>query len=147
MSRRRNFWRLWLLAVAIGTAAFGLAFVLFPDATSRGFNWLLYGSVAPEASFSVEAQRYSRLVHAVLGAVMTGWGALMAMVLSGPAKRDFQAGWKAESWRMLVVSLLIWAVPDTLYSLLSGYWPNAILNGVFVVLFGLPLLASIGDDR
>lgn len=146
MSDRRNCMRRWMLLVAIGTATFGLVFVLFPGLTSAGFNLMIYGTTAPPADFSAEAQRYNNLVYAVLGAVMAGWGALMAMILAGPAKRDFQRGWKAESWRMITVSLLIWAIADTSYSLLSGYWPNAALNSVFIILFGIPLAASIRDE-
>lgn len=146
MSYRRNLCRCWLLAVAAGTVAFGLVFVLFPELTSAGFNLMIYGETSAPADFSAEARRYNELVYAVLGAVMAGWGSLMALILAGPAKRDFQRGWKAESWRMITLSIVIWAVPDTSYSLLSGYWPNAVLNSVFVILFGLPLLASIHDE-
>ena len=32
-------------------------------------------------------------------------------------------------------------MPDTLYSLLSGFWPNAVLNAGFALLFAVPLLA------
>jgi integral membrane sensor domain MASE1 len=35
-------------------------------------------------------------------------------------------------------------VPDTLYSLASGFWPNAVLNSVFALVFALPLWATRG---
>lgn len=45
---------------------------------------------------------------------------------------------------MLVISLVAWFVPDTLYSLASGFWPNAVLNSVFALVFALPLWATRG---
>jgi hypothetical protein len=146
MSIRRNFWRCWLLSVAIGTAVFGLVLVALPHPTSAGFNLMIYGQAESPPDFSAEAVHYSQLVHAVLGAVMVGWGVLMAMILAGPARRDFHRGWKSESWRMIAISLSAWAIPDTLYSLASGYWPNAILNSIFITLFAAPLMASVRDE-
>lgn len=42
---------------------------------------------------------------------------------------------------MFVVSLVAWFIPDTAYSLLSGFWQNAVLNAGFVLLFAIPLAA------
>jgi hypothetical protein len=33
-------------------------------------------------------------------------------------------------------------VPDTAFSLGTGFWQNAVLNAVFVVLFAVPLAAT-----
>ncbi len=46
-----------------------------------------------------------------------------------------------------VLSVFAWYVPDTSYSLLSGYWQNALLNTVFLALFAVPLLATRGRLR
>ncbi|OYU15913.1 MAG: hypothetical protein CFE37_03890 [Alphaproteobacteria bacterium PA4] len=146
MTQQRDFWRRCLRLIAGGTALFGLAFVLLPGLTRAGFHTMIYGSPLPPPGFTAEALRYTSLAYAVLGAVMFGWGVLMALLLGAPARRDFQHGWRADSWRMLAISLLCWFVPDTAYSLLSGYWQNAVLNSAFLLLFGLPLLASIRDE-
>ncbi|MFM8411597.1 MAG: hypothetical protein ACKOCT_15140, partial [Alphaproteobacteria bacterium] len=44
-------------------------------------------------------------------------------------------------WNVVAGSLAAWFVPDTLYSLWSGFWPNAVLNFSFATLFALPLAA------
>jgi hypothetical protein len=36
-------------------------------------------------------------------------------------------------------SALAWFIPDTSYSLISGFWQNAVLNLAFAMLFALPL--------
>jgi uncharacterized membrane protein YhaH (DUF805 family) len=38
-------------------------------------------------------------------------------------------------------SLLVWFIPDTTFSIASGFWQNAILNLVFAILFLIPLTA------
>jgi len=45
-------------------------------------------------------------------------------------------------WRALAGGLAAWYVPDTAYSLVSGYWPNAALNTAIAVLF-LPAFAAL----
>jgi hypothetical protein len=37
--------------------------------------------------------------------------------------------------------------PDTTYSLLSGYWQNALLNVVCLMRFAIPLWATCGMRR
>jgi hypothetical protein len=36
----------------------------------------------------------------------------------------------------------VWFVLDTALSLVSGFWPNAVLNVVLAVLFAVPLAAT-----
>ena len=60
----------------------------------------------------------------------------MLLVLRGPFRRD-----PREGWTILAVSLTAWFVPDTIFSLASGFWQNAVLNAVFAVLYGIPLAA------
>jgi hypothetical protein len=49
-------------------------------------------------------------------------------------------GWR-EGWYLLTLSVAAWYLPDTAYSILSGFWQNAVLNSVFLVLFFVPLWA------
>jgi len=43
---------------------------------------------------------------------------------------------------VFAASLAAWYFPDTLFSLWTGYWPNAVLNSVFALLFAVPLVAT-----
>jgi len=47
----------------------------------------------------------------------------------------------SESWYVLTLSVVAWYIPDTAYSILSGFWQNAVLNTAFFLLFSVPLWA------
>lgn len=136
MNKASHAWWQMLVAVTSGLIAFGLILVLLPGLTRQGFSWMIYGSPAHLDAFAANAVAYISLVHAVLGAVMVGWGSLMLWLTLGPLRRG-----RREAWTMFVAALLAWFIPDTAYSLLSGFWQNAVLNTVFALLFALPLIA------
>jgi hypothetical protein len=71
-----------------------------------------------------------------MGSVMIGWGTALLLVLRGPMQRNLPEGLK-----IFGVSLLVWFIPDTTFSIASGFWQNAILNLVFAILFLIPLTA------
>lgn len=136
MSRDQMVWWRILIVVIVILMIFGLVLVLLPDLTLKAFSLLMYSSARYLDSFGVEATSYIRLAHAVLGAVMFGWAVLLLFVALGPLRRGSH-----DSWRMFVVSLIAWYVPDTAFSLFSGYWPNAALNTLLAALFAVPLIA------
>jgi len=138
-SQPSSLWISWLLAVAAGVVAFGLVLVLLPSLARQGFSVLVYASPERIDSFGEEAARYISLAHAVLGGVMVGWGAALFYIT-----RTLLARGSRFAWNLVALSVFAWYVPDTSYSLLSGYWQNALLNTVFLVLFAVPLLATRG---
>lgn len=131
------FWTQWLVAVTLGVMIFGLLLVLAPGFARAGFSLLVYGDAAQLDAFGPKAVHYIGLVHAVLGAVMFGWGLALLLVV----RRLFVRG-AQEGWQIVAVSVAAWFVPDTLFSLWSGFWQNAVLNLVFIVLFAIPLGAT-----
>ncbi|MGD1941778.1 MAG: hypothetical protein ACFB0G_10740 [Leptolyngbyaceae cyanobacterium] len=130
-----EFWWRWLVLVSLGVLIFGLILVLLPDFTLKGFSLMIYSSAARISEFGEPAVSYIRLVHAVLGAVMVGWGAALLLVLFGTFRENPSIGWET-----VTGSVLAWFIPDTTFSLLSGFWQNATLNAVFIVLFAIPLI-------
>jgi hypothetical protein len=135
-------WINWLLAVAAGVVIFGMILVLAPALARQGFSLLVYSAPDRIESFGVEQVRYISLAHAVIGGVMVGWGAALFYA----TKTLFAAGDRA-GWNIIALSVAAWFVPDTAYSLLSGFWQNAILNAVFLALFVVPLWATRGVPR
>ncbi len=131
------FWWRWLVLAACGVLLFGLSFVVLPDLTQRFFNLLLFSSTQRNPAFSDAAVAYITLAYAVLGAVMFGWAIALLYALFGPFRRGLREGWNA-----VAVSLAAWFIPDTTFSLRSGFWQNAALNLVFAVLFAIPLVAT-----
>ena len=68
---------------------------------------------------------------------MVGWGVALLLIVRGPLRRDLREG-----WTIVTVSVLAWFLPDTSFSLISGFGQNAVLNLVFLVLFAVPLIAT-----
>lgn len=129
-------WIDWLLAVSAGVVVFGLILVLAPSFARHGFSLLVYATPYRIDTFGQEQVSYISLSHAVLGGVMAGWGSALFYIT-----RHLLARGSKLAWNLLALSLGAWFVPDTSYSLLSGYWQNAVLNTVFLLLFGTPLVA------
>ena len=80
--------------------------------------------------------------HAVIGGVMIGWGVALFYVTRSLLTRGERI-----AWNLVALSVGAWFVPDTSYSLLAGYWQNAMLNTGFLALFALPLWATRGVRR
>ncbi len=131
-----GFWLTWLAVVTVGVIAFGLLLVVAPGMGRQGFSLLVFSSADRTSEFGSEAASYIELAHAVMGSVMVGWGAALLLVLRGPMRRNLPEGLK-----IFAVSLLVWFIPDTTFSIASGFWQNAILNLVFAILFLIPLTA------
>jgi hypothetical protein len=136
-SRPSSFWSSWLLVVTLGVMVFGLALVLAPGLMRKGFSLLAYADTERIATFGAQAVAYISLMHAVLGAVMFGWGLALFFIVRGLFSRGAREG-----WQIVAVSVAAWFIPDTAFSLWSGFWQNALLNLVFVVLFAAPLAAT-----
>ncbi|MEJ2391573.1 MAG: hypothetical protein P8019_09275 [Gammaproteobacteria bacterium] len=136
------FWSLWLRLISAGVALFGLALVLAPGVARGGFALLLYGDAERLEQFGTEAIAYISLAHAVLGSVMLGWAVLLFLVAGGPFREA-----RPHAWLILAVSVSAWFIPDTLFSVWSGFWPNAVLNVVLLLLFAIPLAATYGIFR
>ena len=141
-SQPSSFWINWLLVVAAGVVAFGLALVLAPSVSRQGFSLLVYASSTYIDTFGHEKVRYISLAHAVIGGVMVGWGVAIFYVTKSLLARGERI-----AWNLVALSVGAWFIPDTLYSLISGYWQNAVLNTVFLALFALPLWATRGLAR
>lgn len=127
----------WLVAVLSGTCAMGLVFMLLPAITEQFFDALIFSGGRSKASFSPEARSYIRFVYGVLGAVIAAWALLMLLVVSGPFRRG-----ERYAWNWLALSFGGWFVVDTSFSLLSGFWENALFNCGFLLLFAPPLIAT-----
>lgn len=131
------FWWRWLVVASIGVMLFGISMIVAPGFTKHLFSLLLFSSSAAIGGFGEPAVSYIELVHGVLGAVMFGWGVMLLLVLLGPFRRGSR-----EAWLVLSISLVAWFIPDTIFSLWSGYWQNAMLNTTFAFLFAVPLAAT-----
>lgn len=131
-----TFWINWLTYTAEFTVLFGLFMVLAPGLTQQAFGLLIFQDAAQLSAFDSQATAYIELAHAVMGSVMVGWGALIFMLVRKLNVKDAK-----ETCHMITISVLLWYVPDTAFSLYSGFWQNAVLNTSFAVLYAVPLMA------
>jgi hypothetical protein len=112
-----------LTVTCAGTVALGLVLVLLPGLTERLFGLMVHGRGGFPPSYSPDALAYARLAHAVLGATIVGWFVLILWVVRTQVARRVPGSWQA-----VAGAVACWYVLDTAYSLLSGFWPNAVLN-------------------
>jgi hypothetical protein len=137
----KTLWLAWLRIATVFTIAFGLFLVVAPALSRQGFSLMVYSSADRIGGFGSAAADYIELAHAVMGAVMVGWGVALLLVLRGPMRRNVREG-----ALIYAVSLTCWFVPDTIFSLASGFWQNAILNLSFAVVFAIPLVALLMQE-
>ena len=72
--------------------------------------------------------------NAVLGGVMIGWGAMMFLLVSNHVFN--------ENIRKIVLkSIALWFITDSLGSYAADLPGNIILNSVFMIMFVIPLIA------
>jgi hypothetical protein len=82
--------KLWitrLTLVTAGVALAGFALVLAPSAARAAFSALIYADTDRIDSFGPLPVAYISLAHAVLGAVLLGWGLALLLILRGPFAR------------------------------------------------------------
>lgn len=142
MTVRSRFWWRWLVVATAVVAIFGALLVLAPALMQRVLGALYFPPPAGPPSMDARGSGYVMFTAAVLGAVMIGWAVMLFLVLLGPFRRG-----EREGWTMLAVSLAAWFVPDTVFSLVSGFWQNAVLNAVLGILFAVPLAATFATFR
>lgn len=137
VERTFQLFRWWLVVAAVITMAFGFALVLLPDTMGQLFGGLYLSDPLAIEGFGSEAGNYVQFVTAVLGAVMAGWGA----TLLGLLVFFFRPGHR-EAWWVITLSVIAWFVPDTAYSIWSGFWQNAVFNVLAFFLFAVPLAGT-----
>lgn len=84
----------------------------------------------------------SRLLAAVTGGVMVGWGSLLYSVVSYFGVRD-----RSALLRFLTISLTCWYVTDSTGSVLAGAPANAFFNLLFLMMFAVPLFFTWKAER
>lgn len=126
-----------LKAACVATIVTGLVSAAASHPAGEGL-WVLVFDVlqwpvdGQQGTFSSEA----RVLNAVCGGVLAGWGALMYWLAAGPIAAGDQSARRA-----FLVSVLIWFATDSAGSLAAGWPGNVALNIVFLIAFVGPLAA------
>lgn len=136
--KRFEFWRRWLITVAWGMAVFGLLFAFFNQ--TAPFDWLFNHRVNrlffAEGIPQADARAFQRWVYGVLGAVLAGWAASMALVAHFGLRPKTR--W---AWLSFAAGVGLWFVLDSAVSLWFGMQVNALFNLILLALVAVPLWA------
>lgn len=91
----------------------------------------------PDNQLTTGTFQYKAWSSAVLGAVIAGWGLLLAFIAWHPFRLR-----EKRAWYSIAVAVIVWFVGDTTCSLYYGVTANAEFNVFTLILFALPLLFS-----
>lgn len=83
-----------------------------------------------------------RLLSAIAGGVMAGWGAMMYLVATELLPKD-----PALSRRLILVSIVTWFAIDSSMSVAAGAALNVVGNLSFLLIFVLPVLGLKQRDN
>lgn len=119
--------------VLIGFGALFIAALFTP--AMAAVELLLDLVIPPFGDARPVAAAETRLLLAISGGVMAGWGVMMWMIVTSVYDEDPALG-----GRMIVASICVWFVLDGLGSVLAGAWINAFVNVTFLALFTAPVL-------
>ena len=132
-----KFWQKWLLIVGIYLVVFGLYLTFFNQ--SSVMNFLFNRQIDPNFWETTElpknALKFQGWIYGVLGAVIAGWGTLIAFWAYYPFKSC-----EMWAWNGLALGTAIWYCADTAISVIYGVTFNVVFNTVMLLLLATPLL-------
>jgi len=132
-----NFWQKWLFFVGIYLGVFGLYLSFFGQ--SNIMDFLFNTNIDPyfwsETDLPENAMKFQGWIYGVLGAVIAGWGTLIAFWAKYPFKTR-----ECWAWNGLALATAIWYVADTAISAMYGVIFNIVFNSVMLFLLATPLV-------
>lgn len=138
-SKISKFWWRWLVVASGITFGFGLLMALV-DPVQTLLQSTFYGFAFGEGAYSqLDAAQimFQDWLYGIMGSVMMGWGTIILFIVWKPFRRGERWAWYA-----LLVSLLIWFLPDSYASAVNQVPENVLLNIGFLVMLGLPLIGT-----
>ena len=83
---------------------------------------------------------YVRVSLALLGAVTMGWSLTLMAVIQVTNQLEKQVSKRI--WIGITASIVIWYVIDSILSIATGFWLNAVSNTIFSATFLIPVIRS-----
>jgi hypothetical protein len=81
-----------------------------------------------------------RFSLAILGAVTIGWSLTFMMVIQ--AANQLENRVSRPIWMGMTVSVITWYLIDSILSVTTGFWPNAVSNTILMATFLIPVIRS-----
>jgi hypothetical protein len=124
----------WLLVASWLITFFGLGLIIMTHSSLINMINKPVLEAFKLSSNVLAAQEIINWLYCVLGATMAGWGAFIWFVLKNAfAKKE---KW---SWFAIILSMVIWFMPDTIISALYGVYFNVMVNCLILIFIALPL--------
>ena len=101
-------------------------------------SWGVVFAVLGLGILPVQRDVLLRWESALYGAIMIGWGTTLFLVGRVALHRD-----DAELTKPLLLGIVVWLVVEAAYSARFGVWFNVGVDAGVLVLFALPLIASM----
>jgi hypothetical protein len=128
-------WDRLTTAVVVGVLGYACLLVVRGSVPAAMFDRLGFGMTA-SGIVDAPARRHVLLVYGILGAVLIGWMVLLLAVVLGPLRRRERWAWNA-----VTLSMTLWFLVDTTFSLAVGSSAHAVFNVPFAAAIGVPLAA------
>ena len=140
-----TFWSRWLVAVSFISMVLGVVLALAPGVTHSTMGVFVYDTIAGEGAFAALTESdlaVQNMLYGILGAVMVSWMIVIGWLAYIPFRRG-------ERWAWLAIGVSVFAsfVIDSTVSATNGMPMNVLFNIGFLILFGIPLLATYRQFR
>lgn len=139
-----DFWQKWFFITALIIIVFGLNLAFFGQTVI--FNYLINNQINNAfwgtTQIPKDALKYQRFIYGVLGAVVAGWGIVLAFIAQYPFKKKEKWVWKS-----IILGASIWFITDTGFSVYYNAYNNALMNTLLFIIIGLPLILTKNEFR
>ena len=132
-----QFWITWLKAASAIVIGFGLMVAAAAHPSGAGLTMFFADILIwPFDGNPSEPDQITRLISAIGGGVMAGWGVLLWMMVTQVMPHQPEV-----ARRMILISIIVWFVIDSTGSVVSGVPLNVAGNLIFLIAFLVPLRA------
>jgi len=134
-----RFWIRWLMGVSAILILLGglLAFTPLVHSLVAPMYYNNFFTTDAYAALSDGARNFQTFVYGAAGAAVMSWGFSMLMI----AHTAFRRG-QRWAWLTISMSVLLWFAGDSYASVVTGFPIHALINISFLILLGLPMVAT-----
>jgi hypothetical protein len=128
----------WMTAWCAAVGLFGIILVgggFEATSTPTRFVYDLLGGTG-----QLDLNPPMRFTVAILGAVTLGWSLMLMAVIQ--AANQLEKHESRRIWIGITASFVAWYVIDSILSIATGFWLNAVSNTIFGATFLIPVIRS-----
>lgn len=128
----------WMTGWCGAVGLFGIILVGGGFETTSGPVCTLFDFL--NGSGKLELNPHMQFSLAILGAVTIGWSLTLMTVIQ--AANQLENRVSKPIWIGMTASIVIWYVIDSILSIATGFWLNAVSNTIFSATFLIPVIRS-----